>query len=353
MRARLGGAAVVVALVALVAVLVLTAPQEVTVTLAGADTTFLAPSVQRGFNVTAYNDLGFSGPGTESALKALAATGTTHAAFVPTWYQALKNSNDIFADPDKTVTDASLISGLRAAKAAGMSVVVKPHVDVLDGTFRGEIRPDDYDAWFASYTAMLLRYAKIAQAAGAPLFVIGDELTGVQGDTVRWPPLIAKIRQVYKGKLTYAANWDPGYKSVPFWNLMDFVGIDEYHPLKTPTDTPSVEDLVTAWEPIVADLKAAHDETGKPVMLTELGYPSRRGATAMPAVEDTTKPVDQAVQARAYTAAFQVLRKLPYLAGVYWWDWATDTRENEADGGQGTYRPRDKPAAKVISAYSG
>lgn len=334
------------------ALFVLTRPEPVPAILVRADTSFLAPAVQRGFNVTAYNDRGFSGPGARASLRRLAATGTTHAALVPTWYQPTITSSDIRPQPDKTPTDASVLEGVRAIRAAGMVPVIKPHVDVLDGSFRGEIRPDDYDRWFAAYSAMLLRYAAIAQRVGAPLFVIGDELTGVQGDRERWPPLITAVRRVYDGKLTYAANWDPGYRSVPFWNLLDYVGIDAYHPLATSDATPTVDELVSAWTPVVQELRAAAQETGKPVLLTEVGYAARQGAAAAPAAEDTSQPVDARSQARAYEAAYRVLRGLPFVAGVYWWDWATDTRAGEADGGAGGYRPAGRPAELVVREYS-
>jgi hypothetical protein len=342
-----------VAVAVVLAVLLVTAPATVPATLAAADDSFLPPAVQRGMNVTAYNDRGFSGPGARTALRRLAATGATHAALVPTWYQPDIGSSDIRPDPEKSPTDESLREGIREARAAGLEPVVKPHVDVRDGTFRGLIRPADYDTWFAAYTRMLVHYAEIAQEASAPLFVIGDELTGVQGDRERWPPLIAQIRRVFKGKLTYAANWDPGYKAVPFWNLLDYVGIDEYTPLPTPTDTPTVDELVAAWAPVAQTLRDAHAETGKPVLLTELGYPARRGGTQKPASEDVTKPVDPVGQARAYEAAFRVLRVLPFVAGIYWWDWATDDRSEEPDGGAGSYHPAGKPAERVLRDFSG
>lgn len=347
----LGGGGVVV--LALLALLLLRAPASVPATLVTPDTAFLAPDVQRGVNLTAYNALGFSGPATQAAVKRLAATGATHAALVPTWYQPDIASSDLRPDVAKTPSDASLMAGVRALKAAGMTPVIKPHVDVLDGSFRGLIRPTDYDTWFAAYTGMLVHYAQLAQSVGAPLFVIGDELTGVQGDRDRWPPLIAKIRAVFKGKLTYAANWDPGYKSVPFWNLLDYVGIDDYTPLKTATDTPTVDELVAAWAPAAQTLRDANAETGKPVLLTEIGYPARLGATQKPAAEDTSRPVDPQGQARAYEAAFRVLRALPFVAGIYWWDWATDDRTLAADGGAGSYDPAGKPAERVLRDFTG
>ncbi len=344
-------AAAVVAAVAVAVVLV--RPSTVPATLVSGDTTFLRPAVQRGMNVTAYDDLGFSGPRMRDAIRRLASTGTTHAALVPTWYQPDVGSSDLRPDAEKSPSDASLREGIAQVRAAGMQPVIKPHVDVRDGSFRGLIRPADYDAWFAAYSVMLLHYAAIAQEVGAPLFVVGDELTGVQGDRERWPPLIAKVRAVFKGRLTYAANWDPGYKAVPFWNLLDYVGLDEYTPLATTGDTPTVDELVAAWGPVQRTLRAAHEETGKPVILTEVGYPARLGGTQGPAAEDETRPVDPRGQARAYEAAFRVLRRLPFIAGIFWWDWATDDRSGRADGDAGSFDPAGKPAERVLRDFYG
>ena len=45
-----------------------------------------------------------------------------------------------------------------------------------------------------------------------------------------WNELILKIKKLYKGKLTYAANWDE-YKRIHFWNVLDYIGVDAYFPL--------------------------------------------------------------------------------------------------------------------------
>jgi hypothetical protein len=62
-----------------------------------------------------------------------------------------------------------------------------------------------------------------------------------------WRGLIARIRQKYHGKLTYAANWDE-FPNMPFWDALDFVGINAYMPLSDAV-TPSVSDLKMAWRP--------------------------------------------------------------------------------------------------------
>jgi hypothetical protein len=60
-----------------------------------------------------------------------------------------------------------------------------------------------------------------------------------------WSQLIKKIKKIYF-KLTYAANWDD-FDKVPFWNELDYIGIDAYFPLSNAT-TPSVLELNDAWQ---------------------------------------------------------------------------------------------------------
>ena len=51
----------------------------------------------------------------------------------------------------------------------------------------------------------------------------------------QWVQLINKTRTIYKGQLTYAANYD-NYHEVDFWEHLDFIGINAYFPLRSPTE---------------------------------------------------------------------------------------------------------------------
>ena len=63
-----------------------------------------------------------------------------------------------------------------------------------------------------------------------------------------WVELIEKVRTVYSGKLTYAANYD-NYQDVGFWNHLDFIGINAYFPLRNPTDKlPPADKLLATFE---------------------------------------------------------------------------------------------------------
>ena len=60
-------------------------------------------------------------------------------------------------------------------------------------------------AWFASYTKLLLPYAKVASAGHAATFVVGTELNSLETDS-HWPALIRSVRRVLPGELAYDEN---------------------------------------------------------------------------------------------------------------------------------------------------
>ena len=60
----------------------------------------------------------------------------------------------------------------------------------------------------------------MAEEEKVDIFCIGTELEKfIEHRPAYWRELIAEVRKVYKGKLTYAANWDE-YKRVPFWDAL-------------------------------------------------------------------------------------------------------------------------------------
>lgn len=72
-----------------------------------------------------------------------------------------------------TSSDVSVRAAIQKAHELGMSVMLKPHVDLLENHlpcgkyWRGEIgqsfSASDWSEWMASYSVMLLHYAKIAE----------------------------------------------------------------------------------------------------------------------------------------------------------------------------------------------
>ena len=72
--------------------------------------------------------------------------------------------------------------------------------------------------------------ARLAEAHHAAIFCVGLEFTHAQKFADRWLKIIAAVRAVYYGKLTYGANWNE-YDTVKFWDALDYLGVLAYFPL--------------------------------------------------------------------------------------------------------------------------
>ncbi|HRV60688.1 MAG TPA: hypothetical protein P5138_08655, partial [Solirubrobacterales bacterium] len=104
-----------------------------------------------GMNLTAYTPDGYGQASVHKAIRILAGMGSTAITLVPTWYMKSPTANRIAPDKDKSPTDESLAKAIGWILSAGMQVVIKPHVDVVDDSYRGDIQPTNRDQWFRSY----------------------------------------------------------------------------------------------------------------------------------------------------------------------------------------------------------
>jgi hypothetical protein len=302
---------------------------------------------QKGVNFTAWWHDSYAQPAADTSLGALAATGTERVAIVVTWYMDTPTSSDVRPDANRTPSDASLLHSMATARAAGMDVVLKPHVDLQDGSFRALIQPADRQAWFDTYRHMSNHYADLAAQAGARMLIVGTELTTMSSDEQQWRRVIAEARARFPGEMTFAANHVDGAQVVAFWDALDYIGIDAYMPLAT-TANPSVDELASAWRDrgYVAGLGALHRRFGKPVLLTELGYQSRFG-TAITPWGGAPGAISDEPQARAYEAAYRAFWDVPWFAGIYWWDWSAT-----GAGDPGGHPFARKAAAGVVIAWN-
>jgi hypothetical protein len=239
------------------------------------------------------------------------------------------------------------------AHAIGLSVALKPHIWIRRGEWQGDIRwPNDegWRTWFKSYRAFILHYAQLAERDRYDMLVLGTELkSATASDPAGWRALIAEIRAAYHGPITYAANWDEA-EHVPFWDALDFIGVDAYAPIAHKAGAKEPE-LCLAWGTLAKDLEALSKRVHKRVILTELGYRATRDAAMAPATwpeSDEHPEFDGAHQASCYRAALSTLWGKPWLAGIYMWKWFTDSKDEQ---GPTDFSPADKPAESVLGEY--
>jgi hypothetical protein len=294
---------------------------------------------------------------------ALRDTGANWMGLMLTWYQADAASNVVarHPDPNKDHSDARIRAAIRDARARGLKVMLKPHVDALNGQWRGDFNPGNPDAWFQSYTQFIVHYAQIAQQEGAEGFVMGTEfktITSNHANDARWTAVINAVRAVYGGLLTYAANATfpaDEFAGVAFWDQLDVIGLDGYFNL-TNLDNPTVSQLVAAWtnnrngENSVAAVQNLASSRGKPVIFTEIGYKSTNRTNVEPWNFGLGGARDTQEQRDCYEAAFTVWsQRTSFMKGLFWWAWAVPT----PGATDGDYTPWTKPAEQVLRTWQG
>jgi len=311
-------------------------------------------ALQLGVNVTARIAGEYGGDALRHSLLEASTHGFNAVTFVPSWFVSTPASSDLAPDPTFTASDTALRRGMEVAGELGLSVVLKPHVN-LPGYYesRGNIDPSDRATWWERYDRMIGHYAALAQQAGATTLVIGTELERLTGDAdaEQWRALAARLRAIYGGALTYATDAHDDPDRVTFWDELDYLGIDLYASLTDAEDTaPSVEQLVEAWNVPLGHLCALHTRWSRPVLLTEIGFRSTPRGLSDPADWAHVGDPDPAAQARAYEAAYRVLSEQSWLAGMHWWDWPSDL--GAAAGDITGYCPHRKLAAHVATKWN-
>ena len=319
------------------------APASRVATWRGAD-----PTVQRGMVLPTWERHGYQDPDTVPALYEMAALGARWVQFVPTWYQPTTTSISLRPN-ESTVSDDDLRGVIVAAHAAGLEVLLKPHVDVTNGTDRALIAPADRDAWFRSYRGFITHYARLADELGVEQFAVGTELESLSNDRPRWLDVVAAVRESYDGQLVYAANHTE-YPTVAFWDAVDLIGVDAYWSLASgPTDDVGL--LQRAMSVRRDDLAALAARVGRRVLFTEAGFPSRRGGVTAPWNSTGSMVPAQDEQAAAYAAMLATFSGQPWWAGVFWWTWIV-AHQHDVDAPETLdHSVRGKLAADVLGRW--
>lgn len=334
----------------------------------------LPAGVQRGISfVHSWEERGQKGYGSETSrrsLQELRSLGTTWISVMPFGFLPSLDADSVrLPDDDRGPSslfrrsagesDDRIRNQITDAHALGIKVLLKPHLWIGRGAWCGEINPGTPERWtrfFASYERFLLHYAELAQGAGADMMTVGVELCSTTARFAdRWRELIAKTRTLYKGPLVYAANWDEVGR-VPFWDSLDFIGVQFYAPLAEGPESTEAAMARRLSGHLDALLQVAR-RVRRSILFTEVGYKSIRGTAVQPHLWPEHLPsggavtADGAAQAQAYRVFFDGIRQRDWVAGVYVWKWFSNPESPEEDATG--FSPRGKPAEAVLRAAFG
>lgn len=223
-----------------------------------------------------------------------------------------------------------LPQAVEIARQAGIELFWKPHLAYW-GSFewRGSIAfGQDTARWrrfFDGYRAFIVDQARFAESSGVKLFAVGLEYEQTTSHEAEWRRIIAEVRKVYSGRITYSANWDR-LDQVPFWDAVDSIGVQAYFPLSHEKN-PTAEALHQGWEAPLAHLSKLSKQYDKPVLFAEIGYDVSPVAASAPWQRESREtPQNRALQRRLMEVALERIQDTGFIEGMFWWKWIPEQR---------------------------
>ncbi|MEV5027241.1 glycoside hydrolase family 113 [Paenibacillus sp. LPE1-1-1.1] len=248
---------------------------------------------------------------------------------------------------EPTVTDEEVRNAIRKAKELALKVCLKPVVNCADGTWRAHINFFDLDVpcepkwsdWFASYTTFILHYARMAEETGCEMFCIGCEMVQTDRRESEWRQLIAEVRKVYSGIVTY--NCDKYQEGqIKWWDAVDVISSSGYYP-------------IDAWEEQLDRIGKVVAEFEKPFFFMEAGCPSREGSQHIPNDWGLAGAPSEEVQRLFYETMFSHSDKRDWVGGFMLWDWPARLYEETEAAVNDDYCMYGKQAEQTVRDYYG
>jgi hypothetical protein len=287
-------------------------------------------------------------PEMETTLDELKSLGVNSIAIHP--YAQIHEDGHVSGGRRSGASTTHITTPLRWAHERGLSAMLIPHIAYWGTKFswRGEINfvtPEEWNTFFTDYETWIVQMAAVAESEHAEVFCVGLEFSYTQKYEERWRKIIAAVRGVYHGKVTYGANWNE-YAEVKFWDVLDYLGVLAYFPLTRSTD-PSASEIAAAWETRCAELEKFSKQNGKQFLFIEIGYNESSRAAAEPWGFKTGGEHAEEIQARCIDVALGLPPKHPFLAGMFWWKWFPEIPHHEEEN----YRLQTAPIKALIAKH--
>lgn len=254
-------------------------------------------------------------------------------------------STTITYGQEPLVSDEEVLWAIRKAKSLGLKVALKPVVNCRNGVWRAHIHFFDIDVpcepkwseWFASYTRAILHYAAMAESTGCEMFCVGCEMVMSDRRETEWRKLIAEVRKVYSGLITYNCDkYQEG--NVQWWDAVDVISSSGYYP-------------IDRWEQELDRIEETVERTGKPFFFMESGCPSREGSPYIPNDWSLAGGPSEEGQRLWYEAALQAAGKRDWVGGFMLWDWPARLYQPEDAARNDDYCVYGKKAEALIRSF--
>ena len=302
-----------------------------------------------GYDV--YN--GYGSKLAKESLDTLASLGINAIAIVPYTFMRDRTKPSFLPLVDRagSETDESVIATHFQAKELQLYTLLKPQIWVHN-SWPGDIKmksEKDWDLFFDYYYRWIRHYALMAEIYQMDILCLGVELSeATNTHPQKWEILIQKIRGIYSGKITYAANWGNEFEDLAFADKLDYIGINCYYPLSKKVKSHE-KDLTNGFRKIAQKIKQKSIQTGKPVLFTEIGFRSIQAPWVQPHEDHKGQQLSQQDQALCYKIVLKELEKQPWCSGIFWWKWPSYLHHRNANNSG--FTPNQKLATKIFKQF--
>jgi len=314
------------------------------------------PDMLKGFNFAhegyqVYN--GYMGSEADKSLDKLKELGVNTIAIIP--YSLFRSMDKPmryrYTEGAGAENDVAVIHAAYEAKERGMTTMLKPQLWSWLG-WTGDITMQneaDWKAFFEYYEEWIMHYALLAEIYDMDILCVGNEFAAASlSQHAAWDDIFEKVRTVYSGHITYAANWGDEFEQVDFWDKLDFISVNNYYPLSAKSD-PTDAELLAGFEANLDKIEQVSRRYNKPVVMTEIGFKSIAQPWLNPHKDADEQDYSEEAQKRCYTIMQQAVADEQWLRGVYLWKWPSYM--GYAEDYKKDFNPCGKQAEQVVKAW--
>lgn len=288
----------------------------------------------------------FARPEAKESLRLLKErTGSEYVIFALAALQDTAHSTKIDFKGKHMPEDEELIDMMKYARELDLKVILKPTVNVKDGTWRAHINFFDIDVpcepkwsdWFTSYTEFQLHYARIAEEQKCEMYIVGCEMVQTERKEVEWRQLVADVKRVYSGLVTYNTDkYQEG--NVNWWDAVDVISSSGYYPINDwDNQLDRIEEIIKPYD--------------KPFFFAEAGCSSRTGSAMVPNDWGLAGKPSTEEQDHYYKVMFEKTAGRDWVKGFGLWDWSAILYSEQEAAEDDGYLVYAKPAEQTIKAF--
>jgi len=209
---------------------------------------------------------------------------------------------------------------VRDAHELGLAVVVVPHLQLSDKSWRGDLRPADAAAFLQRYADAIAPVVDVVASECAEVLSFAVEFKAMATDPQlqsAFASVLTQLRMRYAGVLSYSANWDEA-EFVTFWPLVDVIGINAFAPLAASSSARPAQLAERAGQLLQA-ASTLSTKAQRPVVFFEMGFKATSDALVRPWEWPKPAPVDEATQMKGFHALLSAEEHQRVLRGLHWW----------------------------------